>query len=148
MTELLLPLTIVRNIAWTLYMGVVVSFALMSIFSTVEKHDYLLWFRKFGVILGLSLGTTILSSIVLTWLSRSSFYPQSTLETIGLGIGFTMWVSNIILEIWTLDPVRKFDLDLLDDAQNIESIRQRGIRHVRLQAILCVLTFGCLSIVQ
>lgn len=148
MTELLLPLTIVRDIAWTLYMGVVVSFALMSVFSTFEKHEFLLWFRKFGVILGLSLGTTILSSVVLTWFDRVSFYPQSTLETIGLGIGFVMWVSNIILEIWTLDPVRKFDLDLLDESQKIGPIRQRGIHHVRLQALLCVLTFGCLSIVQ
>lgn len=127
-------------------MGVVVSFALMSIFSTFEKHDYLLWFRKFGVILGLSLGTTILSSVVLTWFDRLSFYPQSTLETIGLGIGFVMWVSNIILEIWTLDPVRKFDLHLLDDSHDIEAIHQRSIHHIRLQAFLCVLTFGFLSI--
>jgi hypothetical protein len=146
MTELLLVLSLGRNVAWTLYMGVVVSFALMSIFSTFEKHDYLLWFRKFGVILGLSLGTTILSSVVLTWFDRLSFYPQSTLETIGLGIGFVMWVSNIILEIWTLDPVRKFDLHLLDDSRNIEAIHQRSIHHIRLQALLCVLTFGFLSI--
>ena len=147
MTELLQMLSIVRNVAWTLYMGVVVSFALMSIFSTFEKHDYLLWFRKFGVILGLSLGTTILSSIILTWCERQSFYPQSTLETLGLGVGFVMWVSNIILEIWTLDPIRKFDLHLLDDSLEIESIRQRSLHHVRLQGLLCVLTFGCLSIV-
>ena len=146
MTEMLLVLSLGRNVAWALYMGVVVSFALMSVFSTFEKHDYLLWFRKFGVILGLSLGTTILSSVVLTWFDRLSFYPQSTVETIGLGIGFVMWVSNIILEIWTLDPVRKFDLHLLDDSRDIEAIHKRTIHHIRLQAFLCVLTFGFLSI--
>ena len=145
--EILLPtLDVIRNIAWSMYFGLVVSFATLSIFSKIEIESYLEWFRRFGVILGLSLGATLLPSIAIIWFERGSYYPQNTIETLGAGIGFGTWVSNIILEIWTLDPIRKFDLGILDDQHNIETKRRKALTHIRLHALLCIGTFICVRL--
>lgn len=140
---LFVTLSICRLLAWTLYVGVVVSFAILQLFSQTDTADYLLWFRKMGVILGLSLGASILPSIVIRWLEIGSYYPLSSMEGVAFSVGFALWVSNIILEIWTLDPIRKFDLNLLDDAHSIEQCRQKSVVHIRLQALLCIATTVC-----
>ena len=142
--EIVLPtLDVIRCIAWSMYMGLMLAFATLSIFSTIDIESYLEWFRKFGVILGLSLGATLLSSIVLIWFERGSYYPQSTLETIGCVVGFGMWVSNMVLEIWTLDPIRKHDLGILDEQCNIETKRGKALTHIRLHALLCLGAYSC-----
>ena len=143
MEILLLTLNVIRSIAWSMYFGLVVSFATLSVFSKIDIGSYLEWFRRFGVILGLSLGATLLPSIAILWFERGSYYPQSTIETLGFGIGFGMWVSNIVLEIWTLDPIRKYDLDILDEQNNIETEQRKALIHIRLHALLCLGTFVC-----
>ena len=143
MEIVLSTLDIIRCVAWSMYMGLVLSFTALSIFSTIDIESYLEWFRKFGVILGLSLGATLLPSIALIWFERGSYYPQSTIETIGCAIGFGMWVSNMVLEIWTLDPIRKYDLGILDDQYNIEAKRNKALTHIRLHALLCIGVYIC-----
>ena len=146
METILQSLEVIREVAWSMYLGLMLAFAILSVFSEFDLPDYLKWFSKFGVVLGLSLGATLLPSIVLVWFERGSYYPQGTLETVGVTIGFVMWISNIILEIWTLDPIRKYDLNILDDRISIEAKRQRALSHIRLHAVLCVVTSICLSL--
>ena len=142
--EIVLPaLEILRSVAWSMYLGLVLSFATLSIFSKIDLESYLEWFRKFGVILGLSLGSTLLSSIVLIWFERGSYYPQDTFETIVCAVGFGMWVSNMVLEIWTLDPIRKYDLGILDEQQNIDAKRSKALTHIRLHALFCIGAYIC-----
>ena len=143
MEIVLSALDVIRNVAWAMYMGLVLSFATLSIFSKTDIESYLEWFRRFGVILGLSLGATLLPSIVLIWFERGSYYPQNTLETMGCAIGFGMWVSNMVLEIWTLDPIRKYDLGILDEQHNIDTKRSKALTHIRLHALLCIGTYIC-----
>lgn len=146
METILQSLEVIRGVAWSMYMGLMFAFALLSVFSQFDLADYLKWFSKFGVILGLSLGATLLPSFVLIWFERGSYYPQGTFETAGVAVGFIMWVSNIILEIWTLDPIRKYDLSILDESISIDAKRQRALTHIRLHAILCVATSILLSL--
>lgn len=143
METFLQVLTILRNLSWSLYIGLMISFALLQAFSQATNDDYLRWFRRFGVILGLSLGGSILSSIILIWFERGHYYPVSTMETGALTVGFALWVSNIVLEIWTLDPIRKHDLNILDDSLSIENCQQKALRHVQFQGLLCVMTACC-----
>ena len=146
METILQSLEVIRGVAWSMYLGLMLAFAILSVFSEFDLADYLKWFSKFGVVLGLSLGATLLPSIVLVWFERGSYYPQGTLETVGVTIGFVMWVSNIILEIWTLDPIRKYDLNILDERISIDAKRQRALSHIRLHAVLCVATSICLTL--
>ncbi len=143
MEIVLTTLDVIRNVAWSVYMGLVLAFAVLSIFSKIAIESYLEWFRRFGVILGLSLGATLLPSIVLIWFERGSYYPQGTLETIGCAVGLGMWISNMVLEIWTLDPIRKYDLGILDERQDIATKRAKALTHIRLHAIFCIGAYVC-----
>ena len=143
MEIVLSTLDVIRSVAWTMYLGLVLSFATLGIFSKTDIESYLEWFRRFGVILGLSLGATLLPSIVIIWFERGSYYPQNAIETIGCAVGFGMWVSNMVLEIWTLDPIRKYDLGILDDQQDIDAKRSKALIHIRLHALLCIGTYIC-----
>jgi hypothetical protein len=65
-------------------------------------------FRHWGVGLGLSLTLWIYTTIALQYCNEGVFYPD--LKTnFWIIAAFVMWVSNIKLEIWTLDPIRKKD---------------------------------------
>lgn len=136
----LLFLTLFRDVCWTLYAGVILAYAFNSIHTTSTK-DFLTNFRSVGVILGLSFGGTILSSIAIYWFSRGSYYPTSTLEMVGWSLGFTLWVSNIILEIWTLDPIRKDSLGILSEEIDVKKSEQKALRHLQSHAVLCLSTY-------
>ena len=93
--EILLPtLDVIRSIAWSMYLGLVVSFATLSIFSKIEIESYLEWFRRFWVIHGLSLGATLLPSIAIMWFERGSYYPQNTVETLGAGLDWNVGIQH------------------------------------------------------
>lgn len=136
----LLYLTLFRDVCWTLYAGVILAYAINSI-RTTSPTDFLTSFRSVGVILGLSFGGTILSSIVLYWFTRGSYFPTSTLEMVGWGIGFALWVSNIILEIWTLDPIRKTALGILPAEIDPTVAEQKALRHLQGHSVLCLSTY-------
>ena len=88
-------------------------------------------------------GSHLIAVHRMIWFERGSYYPQNTLETIGCGVGFGMWVSNMVLEIWTLDPIRKYDLGILDEQHNIDTKRSKALTHIRLHALLCIGAYIC-----
>ena len=63
-------------------------------------------FQKWGVGFGLSLTVWIYSTIIITYIEKGGFHIDAD-EVLWTSFAFLMWVSNIILEIWTLDPIRK-----------------------------------------
>ena len=119
--------------------SIIVGFSLTTLFSG-GAFSRIKSFQSFGVILGLSLGATILPTIALIWFERGHFYPTSDLEMVGWIVGLCMWVSNIILEIWTLDPLRKDDQGILPDAINIVDAEDKAVFHLRFHGVLIVLT--------
>ena len=64
---------------------------------------------RLGPLLGISLGTGIFALIASIWIAfgRFTWSDHPTWGKLTLTILFVLWVSNIIFEIWTLDPVRK-----------------------------------------
>ena len=64
---------------------------------------------KAGPVLGLSLGTGIFVLLLIIWLSNGRFdvadHPPWAQLT--FAVLFALWVSNLIFEIWTLEPLRK-----------------------------------------
>jgi hypothetical protein len=71
-------------------------------------------YRRLGPLLGISLGMCIVGAIAGFWLDHSTFdLDWSTApgrrELATIATFFIVWVSNIKLEIWTLEPVRKLD---------------------------------------
>ena len=64
-------------------------------------------FAACGPLLGLAMGTTIASALGHLWLTEQSF-PIFAGEHRTLTVAFlVVWLSNIKLEIWTLEPFRK-----------------------------------------
>ena len=143
--EILLPtLDVIRSIAWSMYLGLVVSFATLSVFSKIEIESYLEWFRRFGYPRSQSEQHSCLQLPSCGLNEAPTIHKH--IETLGAGIGFGMWVSNIILEIWTLDPIRKYDLGILDEQYNIETKRRKALTHIRLHALLCIGTYICVRL--
>ena len=73
-------------------------------------------FRRLGPLLGLSLGACIFGTLAGIWLDHSEFSLRwssqvEQTESAMYVAFFAVWVSNIKLEIWTLDPLRKLDPD-------------------------------------
>jgi len=72
------------------------------------------WQRRLGAFLGLSLGACIYGALAHRYLSTGGltwhWSPAAEQEiTIVLLVFIAMWISNIKLEIWSLEPLRKLD---------------------------------------
>ena len=83
-------------------------------------------FRRTGPILGLSMGMCILGTVAGQWLDHQAFElywatDSDRVESAMYITFFAIWVSNIKLEIWTLEPMRKIDNDLSIKPANIEA---------------------------
>ena len=77
-------------------------------------------FQKMGPALGIALGACIFGGMLGVWLDHGAFELRFTSESDRLEAAiavtfFLVWVSNIKLEIWTLDPIRKLDQSANDD---------------------------------
>ena len=73
-------------------------------------------FQRVGPVLGLALGACIVGGLVGAWMDHGGFELglSSNAERLDSAIAvtfFSVWVSNIKLEIWTLDPIRKADTE-------------------------------------
>ena len=127
---------ILRNMAWYIYFGIVVATAVLCVFSS-DKAKVIAIFQQFGVILGVSFGSTVLFSMLLRWIEVGHFYPSYSQDTMIFTVGVMLWLSNMILEIWTLDPIRKSQLHLLEDKTRIDRAQASTQFHIVLQALLC-----------
>ena len=134
---------ILRNMAWYIYFGIVVATAVLCVFSS-DKRKIIEIFQQFGVILGLSFGSSVLFSILLRWMEVGHFYPSYSHDTMVFVVGGMLWLSNMILEIWTLDPIRKSQLHLLHDGAIIARAQSSTQFHIVLQALLCI----CLVVIH
>ena len=97
-------------------------------------------FRRFGPLLGLSLGACIFGMLSGIWLDHGA-YEANWSTASGRGESamhlafFFVWISNIKLEIWTLEPLRKLD-PLPFQAPPPDQDYGDAIRHVRRHLML------------
>ena len=89
---------------------------------------------KAGPVLGLSMGTGIFALIAVVWLSHGRFaltdhprWAQLTFAAL-----FALWVSNLVFEIWTLDPIRKASAGADDCSGAIARTRRHLLVHCGL----------------
>ena len=123
----MLSLLILQSLGWLLYAGPMIAFAIL-----VQLHPTSIEsFQKWGVGFGLSLAVWIYTSIAIQYIAHSTFYPDLTSNPwIIVAIG--MWISNIKLEIWTMDPIRKKN-DISSDSLIIAQKKLKT--HLALHAI-------------
>ena len=97
----LAAIELIRDLCWLIYAGAIVANSFYPMFAAKEKRQQQLdSFLNLGSVLGLSLGGAIFSAIIIRWLTIAHFYPITPVETLAFGVGFGLWLSNMILEIW------------------------------------------------
>lgn len=106
---------ILKNAGFAIY-GIPLLLTAMNLLRVKRNESDLLGtiraIRSVGPILGLALGATIFGGLWGIWLEYGSFdWPSDQRDSAALVTFFVMWVSNIKLEIWTLEPLRKLDPD-------------------------------------
>lgn len=131
--------------------GALVAFALLLNFRWAIPHvrdeDAVRVYRAFGAGFGLSLAVLIFSAI---WLWATELYPgkglpdaftipwDEPLTVARLGLFFALWVSYVLLEIWTLEPCRLLDRGEITDRPAYAAATSRVARHLALNALLFV----------
>ncbi len=118
--DIRLLLNIAFWLATTLYGGSLLAFVfLLAARSRVAdgqpQHVLRVW-RAWGPGLGLSMGALICFGVAGYWLDHGAFvWPLDTqpqvLTALAHGLFLLLWASSFHLEIWTLDPARKLDVD-------------------------------------
>lgn len=101
--------------------------------------------RAWGPGLGLSLGATIFGALAAHWLQHGAFVWAwgTAAEQVALAGWITflvMWVSNLRLEVWTLEPLRKLDppaTGVRDEAAYRTALRPYQV-HLVVHALLIV----------
>ena len=139
--------SVVRDLGFVVYAGGIACFALLAALSArvggPPTAQVLRMFRAFGPGLGISLGLTIFAALLGHFATMGSFSWGVHPDTGGLpgllawGVFFAAWVSNIQLEVWTLEPLRKLDpagTGQATDAAALEHATRRVVRHLGLQA--------------
>jgi len=100
-------------------------------------------FKRIGPLLGLSMGACILGTLSGIWLEHGEYEfrwatPTDQAETAMYITFFAVWVSNIKLEIWTLEPLRKLDPNSAKEpalSEPYTSALQATKRHLTLHAV-------------
>ena len=141
-------LLIIRNFTWMLYAGPMIGFCLLLFVTPAHNRvTRVQTFQAFGPIFGISLGLCIYAAIAHHWIVYEHFYmswetQKSQIMNAGVLCGLAMWISNIKLEVWTLDPFRKISPDTEQDKYKklIPSLQNHLVVHVLLvigTTILC-----------
>ena len=118
MDTLLTLALLLRDLGFLLYGGPLVAFAILLL--VVERvpgiapWELVRSWRAWGPGLGLALGATVLGALSAHWLRRGAFSwggdsLGQQLELAAWLAFFLLWLSNIKLEIWTLEPLRRLD---------------------------------------
>jgi hypothetical protein len=114
----------------------------------VRDEDVVRVYRAWGAGSGLSLGALIFSS---AWLYATTVNPgqglpdafalptDDPLTVARVGLFGALWVSYVVLEIWTLDPCRSLDKGDIVDRAAYAAATNRVARHLAFNAALfCV----------
>ena len=99
--------SIIVTTAFVVYALPFLVFGLVS--SMQSANQRLRQFMALGPVLGLSLGACIAFGLYGIWLENGEFSWQqsSDVQITTQVVFFVMWISNMIFEIWTLEPARK-----------------------------------------
>ena len=144
--------TMLRDFGFALYAGPMVMWAILMCTSG-RLHDLSpvtigRIFRSWGPGFGLSMGALVSGALVLRWMETNTFAwtvdtPIGALDSFAWSTLFLLWVSNIKLEIWTLDPIRKLDDGhQISDEEAYRSASSKLTRHLAIHALLLAALAG------
>ena len=137
---MLLLLSTLQSLGWLLYAGPMLAFAVM----VFTNKNTISCFTHWGVGFGLSLTLWIYTTIALQYLNQGNFEPILS-KNMWIPLAICMWISNIKLEIWTLDPIRKKNDKTAEEQEiAIRSLQMHLVVHSML--ILSVHTLQCVSV--
>ncbi|MDG1482094.1 MAG: hypothetical protein P8R54_21055 [Myxococcota bacterium] len=148
---------ILQNLGFLLYGGPLVAFTIIITAASALPHmkpwDLVRSYRAWGPGLGLSLGASIFGMLAAYWLKHGEFsWGWSTPGEVQILAAwvtfFIMWVSNLKLEVWTLEPLRKLDGDAgVTDEEAYSAATKRLLRHMWVHSILILAVSAQFSLI-
>ena len=143
---------ILQSIGFMLYGGPLVAFTILittaDAIPDMKRWDLVRSYRAWGPGLGLSLGASIFGMVLAYWLENGGFSwsfatPEQAQVSVAWLTFFVMWVSNLKLEVWTLEPLRKLDVDgVVSDEAAYTAATGRLLRHMWVHALLILAVAG------
>jgi hypothetical protein len=137
---------ILQNLGFLLYGGPLVAFTVLITARSAIPHmkawDLVRSYRAWGPGLGISLGVSIFGMLTAYYLEHGSFsWGWSSPEEVQILAAwltfFVLWVSNLKLEVWTLEPLRRLDRGgIVSDEAAYQTATGRLLRHMWLHAVL------------
>ncbi len=129
---MVLAVSALECISFGIYTATFLWFGLQNI--ARANPDAFTGLMRLGPMLGIALGTGIFALIGSTWLLYGRFeladMPPSS--QVAAAVLLAVWLSNMIFEVWTLDPVRKS----ASTADSFQSAVIRARRHLLLHCAL------------
>jgi hypothetical protein len=116
---MLIASTWLQNLGFALYTGpILLATAAIGVSFAQGKcaSRFIRRFQSLGPMLGIALGACILGGLVSIWLQTGTFSwslapGPERMRTLTHALFFVGWISNIKLEVWTLEPLRTTDPD-------------------------------------
>lgn len=137
---------VLQNLGFLLYGGPMVAFAILVAAARTIPHmhvwDVVRTYRSWGAGLGIALGACVFGGLLRFYLLFGGFLsvwdqPEASAWLPTFGVFFVMWASNIKLEIWTLDPLRKLDQNGTIKDEAAYAIAHAALaRHMSAQAAM------------
>jgi hypothetical protein len=138
-----------RDVGFTLYGGPMVVWAVLLAtrgrLHSVDAASIIRVFRAWGPGFGLALGACVLGALGSRYLQTGTFIwyfdtAGGRLDAGAWGFFLAMWISNIKLEIWTLDPLRKLDGEQgITDPEAYETSARRLQSHLMVHSLLVLI---------
>lgn len=139
---------ILQELGFLLYGGPLVAFTILITLAGTMPHmkqwDLVRSYRAWGPGLGISLGISIFGMLAGYWLENGAFsWGWESIEDQQVLLAWltflVMWASNLKLEVWTLEPLRKLDIDgVVSDEAAYAAGTARLLRHMWFHAALIV----------
>lgn len=144
--------TTLRDLAFVVHAGAIIAFALMAALSArfggPPTAQVLRVYRGFGPGLGITMGVAFFGGVLLHYGAVGSLFEWGASVDTGGRAGVAAravfllaWASNIQLEVWSLEPLRKLDplgTGEAVDPSALERATLRVTRHLGIQATLFV----------